>query len=44
MTDIAQALTLSAALMAGVAGSAHCLLMCGGLAGALSIPNRTATP
>lgn len=44
MTDIAQAVTLSAALMAGVAGSAHCLLMCGGLAGALSMRNRMATP
>lgn len=44
MTDIAQTVTLSAALIAGVAGSAHCVLMCGGLAGALSMGDRAAAP
>lgn len=37
MTDAADAITLSAALIAGIAGSAHCFAMCGGLAGALSM-------
>lgn len=41
MTDITGVVTLSAAFMAGIAGSAHCVLMCGGLAGALSMRSRT---
>jgi sulfite exporter TauE/SafE len=41
MTD---AISLSAAFIAGVAGSAHCFAMCGGLAGALGLRARaTAT-
>lgn len=41
MTDVTAAVTLSAAFMAGIAGSAHCVLMCGGLAGALGMRSRT---
>ncbi len=37
MSDLTGALTLSAALVAGIAGSAHCVVMCGGLVGALSM-------
>lgn len=37
MNDVAGTLTFSAALLAGIAGSAHCLVMCGGLSGALSM-------
>lgn len=37
MTDATHALSLSAAFIAGVAGSAHCFAMCGGLAGALGM-------
>lgn len=44
MSDVTAAVTLSAAFMAGIAGSAHCVLMCGGLAGALSLRSRTITP
>jgi uncharacterized protein len=33
-------ITLSAALIAGVAGSAHCVAMCGSLAGALAMRGR----
>ena len=44
MTDATAAITFSAALMAGVAGSAHCVAMCGGLAGALSMRDRGARP
>lgn len=40
MTDTATAISLSAALIAGAAGSAHCLVMCGGLAGALGMRTR----
>jgi uncharacterized protein len=43
MTDATAAVTLSAALMAGVAGSAHCAVMCGGLAGALSMRGGAGT-
>lgn len=39
MTD-ATAITLSAAFVAGVAGSAHCFAMCGGLASALGMRAR----
>lgn len=41
MFDGASAITLSAALIAGLAGSAHCVVMCGGVAGALSMRTRT---
>jgi uncharacterized protein len=34
------ALSLGAALVAGLAGSGHCLGMCGGIAGALAMRNR----
>ena len=39
-------LTLGAALVAGLAGSGHCLAMCGGIAGALAMRGhaRTASP
>jgi sulfite exporter TauE/SafE len=44
MTDPGDALSLSAAFIAGIAGSAHCFAMCGGLAGALGLRARaTAT-
>lgn len=43
MTDATAAVTLSAAFMAGLAGSAHCVLMCGGLAGALGVRSRAIT-
>ncbi|HEV8332749.1 MAG TPA: sulfite exporter TauE/SafE family protein [Steroidobacteraceae bacterium] len=43
MSDVTTGITLSAAFMAGIAGSAHCVVMCGGLAGALSMRNRVAT-
>nr|WP_298721954.1 sulfite exporter TauE/SafE family protein [uncultured Steroidobacter sp.] len=44
MTDASAALSLSAAFIAGIAGSAHCFAMCGGLAGALGMRARiTAT-
>jgi sulfite exporter TauE/SafE len=35
------AIGLSAAFVAGVAGSVHCVMMCGGIAGALSMRART---
>jgi sulfite exporter TauE/SafE len=41
MTDVTEAVTLSAAFMVGIAGSAHCVLMCGGFAGALGMRSRT---
>jgi hypothetical protein len=37
---MASSITLSAAVLAGVAGSGHCLAMCGGLAGALGMRAR----
>lgn len=37
MADAANAISLSAAFIAGVAGSAHCFAMCGGLAGAFGM-------
>lgn len=40
MTDPSNALSLSAAFIAGIAGSAHCFAMCGGLAGALGMRAR----
>lgn len=44
MADATDAISLSAAFIAGIAGSAHCFAMCGGLAGALGIRARaTAT-
>lgn len=42
MNDPLQLLTLGAALAAGFAGSAHCLVMCGGMAGALGMRARAA--
>jgi sulfite exporter TauE/SafE len=44
MSEVTAAVTLSAAFMAGIAGSAHCLVMCGGLAGALSMRDRGTAP
>jgi sulfite exporter TauE/SafE len=38
----AGSLSLGAALLAGLAGSGHCLTMCGGIAGALAMRNSTA--
>lgn len=44
MADAANAISLSAAFIAGIAGSTHCFAMCGGLAGALGMRARaTAT-
>lgn len=43
MADGANAITLSAALLAGLAGSVHCVAMCGGVAGALGM-RRTSSP
>jgi uncharacterized protein len=37
----AGSLSLGAALIAGLAGSGHCLTMCGGIAGALAMRNST---
>lgn len=42
MTDTASALSLSAAFIAGIAGSAHCFAMCGSLAGAFGMRARAA--
>lgn len=42
MPDPSSTIALSAALVAGIAGSAHCFAMCGGLAGALSMRTRAA--
>ena len=42
MTDTANAISLSAAFVAGIAGSAHCFAMCGGLAGAFGMRARAA--
>jgi uncharacterized protein len=41
MVDAANAISLSAAFIAGVAGSAHCFAMCGGLAGAFGMRVRS---
>lgn len=41
MPDSTAAIGLSAAFIAGVAGSAHCFAMCGGLAGALGMRARS---
>lgn len=41
MADTADAISLSAAFIAGVAGSAHCFAMCGGLAGAFGMRVRS---
>jgi hypothetical protein len=41
MPDPSDTIALSAALIAGIAGSAHCFAMCGGLAGALSLRTRS---
>ena len=43
MSDATGAIALSAAFLAGIAGSAHCLVMCGGLSGALSMRSRANT-
>lgn len=40
MSDGSNTIALSAALLAGIAGSAHCFAMCGGLTGALSMQAR----
>lgn len=40
MTDASAVISLSAAFIAGIAGSAHCFAMCGGLAGALGMRAR----
>lgn len=40
MADTADVISLSAAFLAGIAGSAHCFAMCGGLAGALGMRAR----
>jgi uncharacterized protein len=40
MSDGTSGMTLAVALMAGIAGSAHCVAMCGGVAGALSMRAR----
>ena len=40
MTDAVNAISISAAFAAGVAGSAHCFAMCGGLAGAFGMRSR----
>src|SRR5262245_20456281 len=40
MIDATSIVTLSAALTAGFAGSSHCVVMCGGLAGALGMRTR----
>jgi sulfite exporter TauE/SafE len=42
MSDASAVIGLSAALVAGAAGSAHCLVMCGGLAAALGMRSRDA--
>ena len=36
-----EALTLSAALLLGLAASGHCVVMCGGIAGALGMATAT---
>lgn len=43
MPDSSTTIALSAALIAGIAGSVHCFAMCGGVAGALSMRTRIAT-
>jgi uncharacterized protein len=40
MSDPVGTIALSAAFLAGIAGSAHCLVMCGGISGALSMRSR----
>jgi uncharacterized protein len=41
MSDASALITSSAALIAGLAGSVHCVAMCGGLAGALGMRRST---
>jgi uncharacterized protein len=41
MAEVAEVISLGAAFVAGVSGSAHCFAMCGGLAGALGMRART---
>lgn len=41
MADAADVISLSAAFTAGIAGSAHCFAMCGGLAGAFGMRVRS---
>lgn len=41
MPDPTTAITLTAAMLAGMAGSGHCFSMCGGLAGALALRTRS---
>jgi len=43
MPDAVNSITLTAALLAGIAGSAHCFTMCGGLASALGMHARATT-
>lgn len=43
MSDAVGTIALSAAFLAGISGSAHCLVMCGGLSGALSMRSRPFT-
>lgn len=40
MSDATAVISMSAALIAGAAGSVHCVAMCGGLAGALGMRSR----
>jgi sulfite exporter TauE/SafE len=40
MTEATSSISLAAAFIAGIAGSAHCFAMCGGLAGALGMRAR----
>lgn len=41
MSDASAVISLSAALVAGAAGSVHCVAMCAGLAGALGMQSRS---
>jgi sulfite exporter TauE/SafE len=41
MPEAAEVISLGAAFVAGISGSAHCFAMCGGLAGALGMRART---
>jgi len=43
MIDAGTTLSMSSAVLAGLAGSSHCLTMCGGLAGALGMRARATT-
>src|SRR5262245_47403787 len=42
MNDLSQLLMLGAAVAAGFAGSGHCFVMCGGMAGAFGMRVRAA--